>query len=86
MIESLKDVLARNAPSLLARTKLPRNSPNYLTQRQAFDIYRASRLEELEREAPDLFGRLALPLDDPNHLDTTRAYAMFHGRKREPNK
>jgi len=81
MLESLKSILAKQAPDLLARTKLPRNDRNYLTQKQAFDIHRKRRLDDLAKQAPDLFERLNLPRDHPQHLDTPRAYAIWRGRK-----
>jgi hypothetical protein len=82
MIESLKSILAKQAPDLLARTKLPRKDPNYLTQRQAFDIHRSRRFDDLAQHAPDLVARLNLPRDHPEHLDTPRAYAIWRGRKK----
>jgi hypothetical protein len=81
MMESLKSILAKQAPDLLARTKLARGDRNYLTQRQAFDIHRKRRLDELAEKAPDLFERLNLPDDHPDHLETPRAYAIWRGRK-----
>ena len=81
MIQSLKEVLAKQSPDLLARTKLPRDHGNYLTQRQAFDLHRKRRLDDLAKEAPDLFERLNLPNDHPEHLDSSRAYAIWRGRK-----
>jgi hypothetical protein len=46
--------LAKQAPDLLARTQLPRKDPNYLMQKQAFDIHRKMRFDELAKDAPDL--------------------------------
>ena len=80
-MESLGSILAKQAPDLLERTKLPRNDCNYLTQKQAFDLHRKRRLEELAKDAPDLFERLSLPDKDPERLDTSRALAIWHGRK-----
>jgi hypothetical protein len=77
-MRSLKDVLT---PQFLARTKLPRNSPGYLTQRQAFQLQRWCRLRALAREAPDLFERLRLPDGSPDKINTSRAYAILRGRK-----
>jgi hypothetical protein len=57
MIRNLKEVLTKNAPELFARTLLPRVHADYLTQRQAFDLYRKNRLQDLAENAPDLFAR-----------------------------
>ena len=76
-MKALKDVLI---PEMLARTKLPRSSPDYLTQRQAFGLQRWRRLRALAREAPDLFARLKF--DHPHHINTSRAYAILRGRKK----
>jgi hypothetical protein len=81
MIRSFKDILADQAPDLLAQTKLPRKDPAYLTQRRAFDLHRERRLEALEMEAPDLFERLSLPRNHPQRLETPRALALWRGRK-----
>ena len=79
---NLGAILAEHAPDLLARTKLARKDPEYLTQKEAFDIHRQRRLDDLARQAPDLFERLNLPVDHPDHLNTVRAYAIWRGRKK----
>jgi hypothetical protein len=53
MLKSLKEILTKQAPDLLARTELPRKDPRYLTQRQAFDIYRKRRRDDLAKQDPD---------------------------------
>ena len=79
-MRSLKEVLAQNAPGLLARTRLPRKHPDYLTQRAAFDLFRQERMAAIAREAPDLFARLSA--GHPDHLNTWRAIAIWQGRKK----
>src|SRR5262245_31682570 len=68
MIQSLRDVLIKQAPDLFARTKLPRSDPDYLTQRQAFDLHRERRFDDLAHGAPDLVERMKLPGRHPQHL------------------
>ena len=82
MLTNLGAILAEHAPDLLARTKLPRKDPEYLTQKEAFDIHRQRRLDDLAKQAPDLFERLNLPAGHPDHLNTVRAYAIWRGRKK----
>ena len=84
MLRNLKDILTEQAPDLLARTKLPRKHPEYLTQKQAFDLHRKGRLEELAKNAPDLYERLRLPHGHPDHINSSRAYALYRGRKESP--
>jgi hypothetical protein len=81
VLKNLNVILTEQAPDLLARTELPRNDPLYLTQRQAFNIHRKKRLDDLATHAPDLFERLSLPNDHPDRLGTPRAYAIWRARK-----
>ena len=80
MLRNLRDVLAEQAPDLLARTKLSRKDSAYLTQRQAFDLYRQNRLEELRMNAPDLVERMNLPSTHEDYISSSHAYAIYRGR------
>lgn len=80
MLKNIRDLLAEQAPDLLARTKLSRKDPAYLTQRQAFDLHRKTRLDELKNNAPDLYQRINLPHTDENHLTSSHAFAIYRGR------
>jgi hypothetical protein len=82
MLKSLKTILIAHAPDLLERTQLPRKHPEYLTQKNAFDIYRKRRLDDLAKQAPDLFARLELPHGHSDRLNTIRAYALLRQRNR----
>jgi hypothetical protein len=80
-MKSFKEILQVHAPALLKRTKLPRHDPNYITQREAFDIYRSGRKATLKKEAPDLFARMHLPADHPDHISEMSAYAVLSRSK-----
>lgn len=81
MLKNLRDLLAEQAPDLLARTNLSRKDPGYLTLRQAFDLHRKTRLDELKNNAPDLYRRINLPHTDENHLTSSHAFAIYRGRQ-----
>jgi hypothetical protein len=83
MLRSLGEVLSEQAPDLFARTKLRRDSPDYLTQRQAFDLHRQRKLEDLGKKAPDLFARTRLPFGHPERLETNRAYQLLRSRQHQ---
>ena len=83
MLRNLRDLLAEQAPDLLARTKLSRNDPGYLTQRKAFDLHRENRLSELRKNAPDLYRRIHLPHTHEDHITSSHAYAIYRGGKSE---
>lgn len=85
MLENIGELLRRHAPELYARTTLHRSSPEYLTQRNAFALYRERRIEEMREMAPDLYARMLLPETDKEQLHSGRAHQMYAARKKAPD-
>lgn len=61
MLRNFRYLLAEQTPDLLARSQLSRKDAAYLTHRQAFDLHRKNRLDELKNNAADLYRRINLP-------------------------